>query len=174
MKRNKTIEKECPCGKIFKTYQILIDEGKGKFCSKKCMYEYRKERKASIYTIHKQNNGWFKKGEIESNRARHNVPIICGVYKITNPKSEVYIGGSRTIYKRWLRHREARKNIPIHRSIKNYGWRSHLFEVVHALPNDVDGNTLLKYEQIYIDQYKECGMSMLNVKEAGSAGKKMK
>lgn len=99
------------------------------------------------------------------------VPIVCGIYKITNPNGEVYIGGSRTIYRRWLRHREARKNIKIHLSIKEFGWKAHTFEIVHELPKDVDDETLIMYEQIYMDLYRDCGSIMLNVKDAGSKAK---
>jgi len=104
-------------------------------------------------------------------RRRENVPIVCGIYKITNPNGAVYIGGSRTIYKRWLRHREARKKIKIHLSIKEHGWRSHTFEIVHQLPLDVDNDTLIRYEQLYIDLYRDTGVEMLNVKDAGSKAK---
>lgn len=104
-------------------------------------------------------------------RRRQNVPVVCGIYKITNPNGDVYIGGSRTIYRRWLRHREARKKSKIHFSIKQFGWKAHNFEVVHDLPIDVSKETLIMYEQIYIDSYRSCGFVMLNVKDAGSSAK---
>lgn len=103
--------------------------------------------------------------------SRNSIETVCGIYKITNPNGAVYIGGSRTIYKRWLRHREARKKIKIHLSIKEYGWRSHTFEIVHQLPLDVDNDTLIRYEQLYIDLYRDTGVEMLNVKDAGSKAK---
>jgi transposase-like protein len=102
---------------------------------------------------------------------RNFVPIICGIYKVTNPKGEVYIGSSRTIYRRWLRHREANRKIKLHDSLREFGWRQHNFEIVHELPQDVTNEILLVYEQLYIDSYKDCGVAMLNVKEAGSSGK---
>jgi group I intron endonuclease len=119
----------------------------------------------------RSENGKFKEGEVEHRRRRDAVPIICGIYKITNPIGEIYVGGSRTIYRRWLRHKEARKKLKIHLSIKQYGWRSHTFEVVHNLPPDVSDDILLQYEQLYIDLYKECNCIMLNVKDAGSKAK---
>lgn len=119
----------------------------------------------------KDDKGRFKRGEVEYLRRRDSVPIICGIYKITNPKNEVYIGGSRTIYRRWLRHREARKKIKIHLSIKEYGWRNHDFKIIHQLPIDISDEILLRYEQLYIDAYKSCNTSMLNVKDAGSKAK---
>lgn len=104
-------------------------------------------------------------------RSRALAPIVAGVYKITNPNGEVYIGGSRTIYRRWLRHREARKKIKIHLSIKKYGWQAHKFEIVHELPLDVTDEILITYEQFYMDAYRDCGFEMLNVKDAGSKAK---
>ena len=106
-----------------------------------------------------------------SGRRRENVPIVCGIYRITNPLGEVYIGSSTTIYRRWLRHREARKSIKIHISIKKYGWEEHTFEIIHQLPNDTTSEILLIYEQLYIDLHKQCGVIMLNVKDAGSCAK---
>lgn len=60
--RPKPIILQCPCGKEFETYQSLVDIGRGKFCSKSCMYVYRKEAVRTKYTKHKVNKGWFKKG----------------------------------------------------------------------------------------------------------------
>lgn len=119
----------------------------------------------------RNEQGRFVGGDVEYLRRRENVPIVCGIYKITNPNGAIYIGGSRTIYRRWLRHREARKKIKIHLSIKEYGWKAHTFEVVHQLPLDVSNETLIQYEQLYIDRYRECGFEMLNVKDAGSSAK---
>lgn len=116
-------------------------------------------------------DGSFRASEVEHLRRRSMVPIVCGIYKIINPVGEIYIGGSRTIYRRWLRHREARKKIKIHESIKRYGWRCHVFEVIHKLPLDITSETLIEYEQLYIDFYRSCKMPMLNVKDAGSASK---
>jgi len=113
----------------------------------------------------------FKMNEAEWQRRRGLVPQKCGIYKITNPKGEVYIGGSRTVYRRWLRHREARKKIKIHLSIKEFGWRQHIFEIVHELPLDVSDSILIQYEQLYMDFYREAGFVMLNVKDAGSKAK---
>lgn len=104
-------------------------------------------------------------------RSRENAPIVCGIYKITNPKGEVYIGSSRTIYRRWLRHREANRKIKLHDSLREFGWKQHKFEIIHELPKDVSDEILLVYEQLYIDRYKDCNVVMLNVKEAGSSGK---
>ncbi len=100
---------------------------------------------------------------------RELVPIKCGIYKIENPLGEVYIGHSRVVYRRWLRHREGNKKLKIHQSIKEYGWRQHKFSIEHELPLDVSDETLIQYEQLYMDLYRDCGVIMLNVKDAGSS-----
>jgi group I intron endonuclease len=122
----------------------------------------------------RNNKGQFKKGSIEYMRGRNNVPLICGIYKITNPNHEVYIGSSRTIYRRWLRHREARKNVPLHISIKKYGWQLHKWEILSELPNDINEIDLINQEQVFIDAYSDCGFKILNVKQAGHYLKKNK
>lgn len=150
------ILKICNCGKEF--YVLPYRSNTAKYCSNKCRVFYRE---------YKINKGSFKEGEIEYLRRREKVPIICGVYKITNSLGEIYIGSSRTIYRRWLRHREAKKNVPIHHSIKKYGWRSHKWEIVSKLPNDILDIDLINQEQVYIDAYLNCGFKLLNVMKAG-------
>ena len=108
---------------------------------------------------------------VPERRSRKYAPIVCGIYKVTNPQEEVYIGHSRTIYKRWLRHREGKKNLTFHRSINEFGWKNHKWEIIHELPYDVTDNTLICYEQLYMDAYREIGTKMLNIKDAGSNSK---
>jgi len=52
----------CICGQQFYTYEKLVNDGRGKFCSKTCMYKYRKNAVRTRYRKHKDNSGWFKKG----------------------------------------------------------------------------------------------------------------
>jgi len=160
MKSKPKISKECKCGNVF--HVLPYREGTAFYCSARCR---------QIYREYKPNRGSFKSGAVEYKRSRANVPIVCGIYKITNPNGAVYIGGSRTIYRRWLRHREARKKIKIHLSIKQFGWKAHEFKIIHELPKDVDNDTLIRYEQLYMDLYRDCGSNMLNVKDAGSKAK---
>lgn len=104
-------------------------------------------------------------------RSRKHAKTVCGIYKVTNPNGEVYIGSSRNIYRRWLRHREGRKNLDFHKSIKLFGWKNHNWEIICELPLDISEDILLKYEQFCIDQYKEANICLLNKKDAGSKGK---
>lgn len=75
------VSKCCPCGAQFETSENLIDEGKGKFCSKSCMYVYRK-RRFGFKIINKGNNpSWFKPG--------HNrVPTFPQGYRPPNFKED--------------------------------------------------------------------------------------
>jgi group I intron endonuclease len=102
---------------------------------------------------------------------RENAVTKVGIYKITNPNGLVYIGSSRSIYKRWLRHREGNKKTKLHSSISEFGWKNHIFEISHQLPLDISDEILLIYEQLYIDAYKNANYEMLNVKDAGSKAK---
>ncbi len=59
--------------------------------------------------------------------------IICGIYKITNPKGRVYIGQSvdvrQRVYRYKMGHCESQSRL--HRSILKYGWDKHKFEIIH-------------------------------------------
>lgn len=91
--------------------------------------------------------------------------IMKGIYKIVTPTGSVYIGQSTNIKARWKDHRSPRTgtNYRIGNSIKKYGWREHHFEVIHELPEDIDSNTMCVYESFYINQYRECGFTILNI-----------
>lgn len=96
-----------------------------------------------------------------------------GVYKIINPDNEVYIGGTRSFVDRLAKYRNVKTNTQplLHNSIKRHGWGSHVFSVVHDLPKDVSQEVLDRYEQLYMDLHKDCGVTLLNLKGAGRGGK---
>ncbi len=98
-----------------------------------------------------------------------------GIYKITNPEGKVYIGASRNIKERWWYHGSNKKNVTtaIAKSIVHYGKDAHTFEMLHELPEDVTQDILDRYEQVYMDAYINCGIELLNLREAGSSGYKM-
>ena len=101
----------------------------------------------------------------------------CGIYKISNPTGDVYIGQSRCMLRRWRLYTQLKQNpqeSKIVASILKYGVNNHSFSVVHELPNDVSDVVLDDYEQIYIDSYRECGVVLLNIREAGFNGKHSK
>lgn len=100
--------------------------------------------------------------------------IISGIYKITSPSGKVYIGQSVNILKRWQDYKRYanNKSQPIlFNSFSKHGVESHTFNIMHELPKDVSSEIMCTYEQFFIDQYKEAGANMMNVRDAGNRGK---
>lgn len=98
---------------------------------------------------------------------------MIGIYKITSPSGKIYIGQSWNIFKRWVEHKKERRVYKgkLASSFVKHGYLNHKFEIVHELPIDVDQETLDRYEQLYLDAYRDSGFIMLNIREAGSKGK---
>lgn len=98
---------------------------------------------------------------------------MVGIYKITSPSGKVYIGQSLRIETRISQYRSAscKTQRYLHSSILKYGWDSHLFKVIHELPEDISQEILNSYETFYWRQYKDLGFQMLNIREPGSKGK---
>lgn len=55
-------------------------------------------------------------------------------------------------------------------SIMKYGFDKHKIETIHELPIDVSKECLDAYECLYMDQYSNCGVAMLNLKSGGASG----
>lgn len=96
---------------------------------------------------------------------------IVGIYKITSPSGKIYIGQSWNVILRWNTHGNNTRTSKLFSSFKKYGKKNHKFEMVHYLPKDVSQVTMNDYEQLYIDLYKDCGLELLNLKDAGSRGR---
>lgn len=58
----------------------------------------------------------------------------------------------------------------LHASLLKYGARNHTYEVLHELPKDIDQRILDAYEILYIDLYKSCNASLLNLMSGGFGG----
>jgi len=73
-----------------------------------------------------------------------------GIYKITNPEGEVYIGQSKNIEKRWKHYTtNPSKNQPkLFYSFLKYGWINHKFEIIEEC------NNLIERERYWISYYK--------------------
>ena len=91
--------------------------------------------------------------------------IICGIYKITNPKNQVYIGKSTDIKRRFKDYRYSKLQGKINKSLTNFGIKNHKFEIIHQC----DSNQLSKLEQYYINLYQSTdinnGLNINNVAE---------
>jgi len=96
--------------------------------------------------------------------------VIKGIYKITNPKGKVYIGQSINIIKRFSSYKRLIKRSigqKLYNSFLKYGVENHKFEIIHELPIDTEQCILDTYEILYISQFKECGVEMLNLTNGG-------
>jgi group I intron endonuclease len=98
---------------------------------------------------------------------------MIGIYKITSPTKKVYIGKSVDIDSRFIdyKKRSCKSQIKLYASLTKHGASSHKFEIVHELPIDIEPEVLDRYECFYINQYKDCGFEMMNLKEGGKGGR---
>lgn len=88
-----------------------------------------------------------------------------GIYKITSPLGKVYIGQTKCTRTRWSSHRRGTPGCTkLYNSIKKYGSGEHVFAIIHEIPIDADQSVFNTYEDLYIQQYKSCGVELLNLK----------
>lgn len=74
---------------------------------------------------------------------------MIGIYKITNPIGEVYIGQSTNIYQRFLSHKRALFQLKLKDSYSLHGFDNHSFKVIYLC----DKESLSLYEAFFIDRY---------------------
>lgn len=100
---------------------------------------------------------------------------MTAIYKITSPEGHVYVGQTRCFIKRYSQHKSKHGTQSyLHKSFRKHGFESHKFEIIHELPKDTTQDVLDNYECFCIEQYKECGIVMLNSREGGKNGKPSK
>lgn len=94
---------------------------------------------------------------------------ITGIYKITSPSGRVYIGQSFDINFRLYRYRKlyCKRQPKLFSSLKKYGFENHNIQIIHELPNDIEEKTLNRYERLYIELHKSCGIDLLNLTDGG-------
>lgn len=85
----------------------------------------------------------------------------CGIYMVTNPINEVYIGASRSLEnrKQHYRYRPFSFSRPIDVSLRKYGADGHVFTILEYC----DERFLSNMENFYIQYMKFLGFSVLNV-----------
>src|SRR5688572_12564388 len=95
------------------------------------------------------------------------------IYKISNKTGPIYIGQTKNLKKRIYayKHSNAKYHRKLSNSFNEYGFKGHLFEVLHELPDDVDQDIVDVYEKFYIEQYTDCGIELLNIREGGIRGR---
>jgi group I intron endonuclease len=78
---------------------------------------------------------------------------MIGIYKITNPIGEVYIGQSKNIKKRFLTYINNNGCSPkIYNSILDYGFENHTFEILSKCTD----SDLKHLEAFFIKKYDSC------------------
>ena len=84
---------------------------------------------------------------------------MIGVYKITNPKGQIYIGSSSNIKQRFRNHKTMeRYQRKLHESFIKYGVENHKFEVIEECEVD----DLLRLERHYGIMYNSTSEDNLN------------
>jgi hypothetical protein len=51
----------CPCGVGFSTTAKRLADGRGRYCSRPCMYRFRVRPTGLVYEVVADNRGWFPK-----------------------------------------------------------------------------------------------------------------
>jgi len=96
---------------------------------------------------------------------------LTGIYRITSPSGRIYIGQSWDIKNRWRLHKfsgNKKNGCPLlEKSFNKYGSSEHVFEIIHQLPSDITQDVLNSYEELYISQYRGCGIRMMNLCSGG-------
>lgn len=89
---------------------------------------------------------------------------MTGIYIIISPRGQVYIGQSWDIERRFYDHKHLKHSVKslLYHSLINYGIKNHVFEIIHELPGDVEQEVLDRYEKLYWELYKDCGIPTLN------------
>ena len=97
---------------------------------------------------------------------------MIGIYKITNPSNNIYIGQSINIEKRWNDYKSlnCKKQPRIYNSLLKYGVENHKFEVLLDFDREVNTEYLTHCEQFFMDYYREEGYELMNLRDAGNKG----
>lgn len=98
---------------------------------------------------------------------------MVAIYKIQSPSGKIYIGQTWNYKKRMSGYKNlsCKRQPKLYSSLMKYGVHNHLFTIIHELPEDVEQDIIDVYEQLYIDQYRDCNINLMNIREAGSHGK---
>lgn len=99
---------------------------------------------------------------------------MIGIYKITSPTGKVYIGqtfDSRARFRTYKRLERSSIGRRLYNSLVKHGATTHRFAMIHTLPADVSQAVMNDYEKLYIAQYRNCGLELLNLTEGGEGSK---
>lgn len=93
---------------------------------------------------------------------------MIGIYKITNPKNNIYIGQSTNIKKRWNHYnfKDCKSQSALYNSFNKYGVVNHIFEVIEEC--DI---TVLNEKEGYWQDYYDSVNKGLNCRRVSSLDK---
>lgn len=79
---------------------------------------------------------------------------MIGIYKIISPSGKIYIGQSKDIEyrKRWYSRMYGKQQPKLYNSIKKYGWKNHIFEIIEEYPLEQLNEKEIYWKQYYLDQ----------------------
>jgi group I intron endonuclease len=80
---------------------------------------------------------------------------MIGIYKITNPSGNVYIGQSMDIARRLKTYKNTPNisQIKLYNSIKKYGWDKHIVEIIEECAIDLLNEKEVYYKQKHINDF---------------------
>lgn len=105
---------------------------------------------------------------------------MTGIYKITSPSNNVYIGKSRDILKRFKKYKkvDCKSQIKLYHSLKKYGFDRHQFEIYLLLDKNISNENLDLLECMSIVASIQDGIINgsnnifpLNLKAGGTGGR---
>lgn len=94
---------------------------------------------------------------------------MIGIYKITNPKNEIYIGKSKNIefrFRSYKKLQHCKQQIKLYNSLKKYGPENHVFKILE----ECNIEQLDKREIYWIKIFNSIKIG-LNLTEGGDGGK---
>lgn len=99
---------------------------------------------------------------------------MVGIYKITNPEGQSYIGLSKNIEQRWISHKnlQFKGNIKLKNSLKLYSIESHIWDVIEIVDIEHlslhEGNAFLRKRERYWITFYNSFKDGLNENGGGS------
>lgn len=94
-----------------------------------------------------------------------------GIYEISNPDGEVYIGSSQDVYHRFYNHMSASATRRMKESVDKHGVIGHRVRVVLPLPTWTAENVMRYFEKQVIEQYEKAGRKLINVNIDATQGR---
>lgn len=96
-------------------------------------------------------------------RGRPSKGVITGVYKIVSPDGSTYIGQSKNLRKRIIKHNAKKGNdTGLRHSVTQYGWEAHKIEIIQECPHSITTRELINLETYYIKLYIDTGVKLVN------------